>query len=200
MSSTIDWLEYAAIKFLRAYSISGTPLTVDQVIRAFQPGPRPTADYLSVQVVSLGRTIDSWIEEGSAGGLPTESQVAHKEASISVHAYGPEAMGWLERALGHLDHSSYSTTMANTGGSGTSGTTDLSGIRLTVPRGTGLRDLTALRDVGFERHVMVDLTATYRTKTATEAGVPVESVVLSGTLTHPSAPSDLSITATIDMT
>jgi len=200
MTTTIDWLEYAAIKFLRAYAISGTPLTVNQIIRAFENGPRPTADYLSVQVIGLDRTFDSWIADGDAGGVPTESQVAFKEASLSVHAYGPEAVGWLERAIAHLDHSSYTTTMADVTGSGSSGTTDLSGIRLTSARGAGMRDLTALRDVGFERHVVADLTATYRTETSTEAGVPVESVVLSGTLTHPSAPSDLSIAATIDMT
>lgn len=177
--------------FAKAYSISGTPLTNEQVIPADDDGPRPASPYLVVNVlvsdIAIGR--DELL--GDLDGVtaaPEWKQRGQRLATVEIQGFGSAAGDWLGRlAMSHLLPAAVAIFDA--------ATIDVS------PMAGGIRDLSAMLDTSIEDRSIMEWEVTYELTTDSadaEAGVELEHVIL--TTTHDEdLPSEWTRTDTIDL-
>ena len=82
----------------RALLIAVTSAEVGQVINAGAKGPRPDLPYLTVRLTSPGGTTQGPAErlDRVLATVPQVAMQERREASISVQAFGKEALDWLD--------------------------------------------------------------------------------------------------------
>lgn len=141
-----------------------TPLTDNQVVPAYDGGPRPAMPYLVVKVTAPGTPVgeDEDLRELDEDDAPTFRTRGQRRAVVSVQGFGSASAEWLERAASRLRHP---TSLAL-----------VDGLGLTIEPMGGLQDLAQLVDTGFEDRWMREFDVSYAQLTDPES--QSEAVVL----------------------